>query len=98
MRAIGWLAAIRWRSTTGFGCDWSGRRVARSKIFREFPVFPGTNSTNMPLSTAERNRLILQALTQMDKQFGKGTVLQLGSRNVVPVTVIPTWALSVDAA
>jgi recombination protein RecA len=52
----------------------------------------------MPLSTAERNRLILQALTQMDKQFGKGTVLQLGSRNVVPVTIIPTGALSVDAA
>jgi recombination protein RecA len=52
----------------------------------------------MPLSTTERNRLILQALTQMDKQFGKGTVLQLGSRNVLPVTVISTGAISVDAA
>jgi recombination protein RecA len=52
----------------------------------------------MPLSTTERNRLIQQALTQMDKQFGKGSVLQLGSRNVLPVAVIPTGAISVDAA
>ena len=52
----------------------------------------------MALSTTERNRLIQQALTQMDKQFGKGSVLQLGSRNVLPVAVIPTGAISVDAA
>jgi recombination protein RecA len=52
----------------------------------------------MALSTTERNRLIQQALTQMDKQFGKGSVLQLGSRNVLPVAVISTGAISVDAA
>ena len=52
----------------------------------------------MPISTTERNRLIQQALTQMDKQFGKGSVLQLGSRNVLPVSVIPTGAISVDSA
>jgi recombination protein RecA len=52
----------------------------------------------MPISTTERNKLIQQALTQMDKQFGKGSVLQLGSRNVLPVSVIPTGAISVDSA
>jgi recombination protein RecA len=52
----------------------------------------------MPIQTSERNRLIMQAVAQMDKQFGKGTVLQLGSRNVLPVTVIPTGSISVDAA
>ena len=34
----------------------------------------------------------------MDKQFGKGTVLRLGSRNVLPVTVIPSGSISLDAA
>ncbi len=34
----------------------------------------------------------------MDKQFGKGAVLQLGSRNTQAVTVIPTGSISVDAA
>lgn len=42
--------------------------------------------------------MIQQALTQMDKQFGKGSVLQLGSRNVLPVSVIPTGSISVDSA
>src|SRR5437016_14164905 len=47
---------------------------------------------------ADRNRLIMQTLVQMEKQFGKGSVLQLGSRNALPVTVISTGSISVDAA
>src|SRR6202522_2320782 len=34
----------------------------------------------------------------MDKQFGKGSVLRLGSRNVLPVTVISSGSISVDNA
>jgi recombination protein RecA len=34
----------------------------------------------------------------MDKQFGKGAVLRLGSHNVLPVTVISSGAVSLDAA
>src|SRR5277367_3642755 len=34
----------------------------------------------------------------MDKQFGKGSVLRLGSRSVLPVTVISSGSISVDAA
>src|SRR5215468_2189928 len=52
----------------------------------------------MPLEPAERNRLIMQTVVQMDKQFGKGAVLELGSRNALPVTVISTGSISVDAA
>jgi recombination protein RecA len=50
------------------------------------------------LQTSERNRLIAQALLQMEKQFGKGAVQQLGSRNALPVTVISSGSISVDAA
>ena len=50
------------------------------------------------MQTAERDRLIAQALVQMEKQFGKGSVLQLGSRNALPVTVISSGSISVDAA
>ncbi len=46
----------------------------------------------------DRQRAIDLALSQLDKQFGKGAVLRLGSNNVVPVAVIPSGALSVDAA
>ena len=48
--------------------------------------------------TASRQRAIDAALSQMDKQFGKGSVLRLGSRNVLPVTVIPSGSISLDAA
>ncbi len=34
----------------------------------------------------------------MDKQYGKGAVLRLGSRNVLQVTVIPTGSISLDSA
>ncbi|HYZ84970.1 MAG TPA: recombinase RecA [Bryobacteraceae bacterium] len=34
----------------------------------------------------------------MDKQFGKGSVLLLGSRNALPVTTIPSGSLAVDVA
>src|SRR6202050_1864383 len=50
------------------------------------------------MATPERTRVIMQTILQMDKQFGKGSVLQLGSRNVLPVKVISSGSLSVDAA
>jgi recombination protein RecA len=50
------------------------------------------------MQPADRNRLILQMLVQMEKQFGKGSVLQLGSRNALPVTVISSGSISVDSA
>ena len=47
---------------------------------------------------SERARLIMQTLLQMEKQFGKGSVLQLGSKSVQQVSVIPTGSISLDAA
>src|SRR5579863_5733436 len=52
----------------------------------------------MQAQTSDRHRQIQQTLMQMDKQFGKGAVLQLGSRNAQAVTVIPTGSISIDAA
>jgi len=50
------------------------------------------------MEPSERNRLIMQTLLQMEKQFGKGSVLQLGSRNALPVNVISSGSISLDAA
>lgn len=46
----------------------------------------------------DRRRQILSTLAQMDKQFGKGSVLMLGSRATLPVEVISTGSLAVDNA
>jgi len=46
----------------------------------------------------DRAKLIMQTVVQMEKQFGKGAVIQLGSRNALPVSVISSGSISVDAA
>jgi recombination protein RecA len=47
----------------------------------------------------ERNRAIDLALSQIEKQFGKGSIMRLGSKEaIVPIAVISTGALSFDAA
>lgn len=47
----------------------------------------------------ERARSVELAIAQIEKQFGKGSIMRLGSRDVlVPVNVIPTGSLALDAA
>jgi recombination protein RecA len=47
----------------------------------------------------ERSKLLESAIAQIEKSYGKGAIMRLGSRDVlVPVNVIPTGALSLDLA
>ena len=46
----------------------------------------------------DRRKQILATLAQMDKQFGKGSVLMLGSRATIPVETITTGSIAVDNA
>src|SRR5438067_10902572 len=50
------------------------------------------------MTEQERRRTIDVALVQMEKQFGKGTILRLGSKTVLPVSVISTGSISLDNA
>lgn len=45
----------------------------------------------------ERNRAIENAISQIEKQFGKGSIMRLGERKVVDVPAISTCCLSLDA-
>jgi recombination protein RecA len=47
----------------------------------------------------ERARALETALSQIEKQFGKGSIVRLGSKDaIVPVSVISTGSISLDAA
>src|SRR5207248_11485215 len=46
----------------------------------------------------EKSRAIDLALAQIEKQFGKGSIMRLGSAEVLPIAVISTGAISFDAA
>jgi recombination protein RecA len=51
------------------------------------------------MAESERDRALGVALSQIEKQFGKGSIMRLGSKEaIVPIAVIPTGALSFDAA
>jgi recombination protein RecA len=45
-----------------------------------------------------RAKAIDIALSQIEKQFGKGSIMKLGSREVQDVPTIPTGSISIDAA
>src|SRR5277367_5719331 len=48
---------------------------------------------------SERTKAIDLALAQIEKQFGKGSIMRLGSKEaIVPIAVISTGAISFDAA
>src|ERR1700739_4129774 len=47
----------------------------------------------------ERGKAIDLAVSQIEKQFGKGSIMRLGSKEaIVPISVIPTGSISFDAA
>src|SRR5881409_4060527 len=46
----------------------------------------------------DREKALDVALAQIDKQFGKGSVMRLGERPYVPIEVIPTGSIALDIA
>ena len=49
-------------------------------------------------SPADREKALDTALAQIDRQFGKGSVMRLGSDERAPVEVIPTGSIALDVA
>jgi len=46
----------------------------------------------------DRTTAVANALLQIEKQFGKGSIMKLGSREKIEVQSIPTGSISLDAA
>ncbi|WP_104109061.1 MULTISPECIES: recombinase RecA [unclassified Arthrobacter] len=47
---------------------------------------------------ADRDKALAAALAQIDKQFGKGSVMRLGDDVRAPIEVIPTGSIALDVA
>src|ERR1700720_1813260 len=57
-----------------------------------------TTRSHTPMAD-ERGKAIELAVAQIEKQFGKGSIMRLGSKEaIVPIAVISTGAISFDAA
>ena len=49
-------------------------------------------------TTPEKERAVETAMGQIERQFGKGSIMKLGSSPLVDVPVIPTGSLALDKA
>src|SRR5690349_20848577 len=61
---------------------------------------PGKSNTGVADMVAgpDRDKALDLALAQIDKQFGKGSVMRLGERPVVQMAIIPTGSIALDIA
>ena len=50
------------------------------------------------MATLDRDKALDMALAQIDKQFGKGSVMRLGDSPEVVMKVIPTGSVALDIA
>jgi len=50
------------------------------------------------MAALDRDKALDLALVQIDKSFGRGSVMRLGDRPQIPVSVIPTGSIALDVA
>jgi recombination protein RecA len=50
------------------------------------------------LEAAEKDKAVKSAMSQIERQFGKGSIMRLGAREIQSVPVIPTGSLALDKA
>ena len=56
------------------------------------------NGKSSPERAGDRDKALETALIQIERQFGKGSVMRLGDETRVPVEVIPTGSIALDVA
>src|SRR5262249_15245064 len=85
-----------------FGVDSRICRTGRLACDRVTETKRPTKTTNPGVAqmagSPDREKALGLALAQIDKQFGKGSVMRLGERPTVPMAVIPTGSIALDVA
>jgi recombination protein RecA len=56
------------------------------------------NTKSSPERAGDRDKALESALLQIERQFGKGSIMRLGDEARVPVEVIPTGSIALDVA
>ena len=50
------------------------------------------------MASADKNKAIDLAISQIERQHGKGAIMRFSSEDILPVEVIPTGSLALDIA
>src|ERR1700729_37888 len=78
--------------------DLGGAGGARRPLTRQGVLMAGTNGRQNLERIGDREKSLETALLQIERQFGKGSVMRLGDETRVPVEVIPTGSIALDVA
>ena len=65
---------------------------------RMIPMATKKTSYETPTPAMDKKKALQTALAQIEKDFGKGTVMRLGDRPELSIDAIPTGSLALDAA
>jgi recombination protein RecA len=76
---------------------WAVREVPAGPLTRQ-GVPMAVNGKSSPERAGDREKALDTALLQIERQFGKGSVMRLGDETRVPVEVIPTGSIALDVA
>ncbi len=79
--------------------DATGQLSGKLPVPGVVPHPDGNHKGKGNIMSDERAKMVENAIQQIEKQYGKGSIMRLGNRDVlVPVSVIPTGSPSLDAA
>ena len=65
---------------------------------KEKAIAGASGSPAVSAATTEREKAIEQALSQIERRFGKGAIMRLGEQAKVQIDVIPTGSVALDLA
>src|SRR3954470_8232121 len=75
---------------------WPDDATSTDRTLRGGTTGPGRGWTDM--AGGDREKALDVALAQIEKQFGKGSVMRLGDETRAPLEVIPTGSIALDVA
>src|SRR6185312_2054032 len=73
-------------------------RVTKSSSVKSAGKTANPGVAGMATGVPDRDKALDLALAQIDKQFGKGSVMRLGERPIQQMAVIPTGSIALDVA
>jgi recombination protein RecA len=69
-----------------------------STTFDEIAAARKDKTMERSTSSGDRDKALEMALAQIDKQFGKGSIMRMGEKGTMAIEAVPTGALSLDLA
>src|SRR6204780_4622151 len=72
--------------------------LQQQKLYKWQGVLMAPSGKSAPDRAGDKEKALEAALLQIDRQFGKGSIMRLGEETRVPVEVIPTGSIALDGA